>query len=68
MFNPDKNIKVTGFGDKMMYNLQIHINISEEPTASFTVEKDSYFKMETVGFSKTITPIYQTTQQHIPET
>lgn len=51
----------------MMCSLQKHVNISEEPTASFTVEKDSFLKKETVGFSKTITPIYQTTQQHIPE-
>jgi hypothetical protein len=67
MFIPDKNIEVTVFWDKMMCSLQIHTNISEEPTESFTVEKDSYLKMETVGFSNTITPIYQTTQQHIPD-
>ena len=70
MFIPEekkKNIKVTGFWDEMMCSLQKHVNISEEPTASFTVEKDSFLKKETVGFSKTITPIYQSTQQHIPE-
>jgi len=51
----------------MMCSLQKHIKIPEKTTASFTVEKDSLWKMETVGFSKTITPIYQTTQQYIPE-
>lgn len=68
MFIPEKkNIKVTGFWNEMMCSLQKHINISEEPTASFTVEKDSFLKMEKVGFSKPITPIHQTTQQHDPE-
>ena len=63
MFIPEKkNIKFTDFWDEMMCSLQKHINISEEPTASFTVEKDSLLKMETAGFSKKITPTYQTTQ------
>lgn len=39
MFIPDKNIKVIGFWDKMMCSLQIHTNISEEPTESFTFKK-----------------------------
>jgi len=62
MFIPEKkNIKFTGFWDEIMCSLQKHVNISEEPTASFRDEKDSLLKMEIVGFSKTITPIYQTT-------
>jgi len=61
MFIPEKkNIKVAGFWDEMMCSLQKHVNISEEPTASFRVEKDSLLKVE-IGFSKRITPIYQTT-------